>query len=91
LMGSFDYDIVIGSTTAWSGSGTRTRILEEMQDGLRDKVSTWKALDSTAYAISDWRDVLKRNPQANQVAPPPRTRATAPQKKAPGTPKPRSA
>jgi hypothetical protein len=90
LMGSFNYDIVIGSTTAWSGSGTRTRILEELDKGLRDKVSAWKALDSTAYAISDWREILKRNPQANAVAPPPRTRATQP-KKAPGKPKPASA
>jgi hypothetical protein len=94
LMGSFNYDIVIGSTTAWSGSGTRTRILEEMQLGLRDKVSAWKALDSTAYAVSDWRDVLKRNPQANAIAPPARTRAAAPKPatpKKPGTPRPRSA
>jgi hypothetical protein len=90
LMGSFNYDIVIGSTTAWSGSGTRTRILEELDKGLRDKVSAWKALDSTAYAISDWREILKRNPQANAVAPPPRTRATQP-KKSPGKPKPASA
>ena len=89
LMGSFNYDIVIGSTTAWSGSGTRTRILEEMQLGLRDKVSAWKALDSTAYAVADWKDVLRRNPNANAIAPPARTRAAAP--KAPGTPKPKSA
>jgi hypothetical protein len=89
LMGSFNYDIVIGSTTAWSGSGTRTRILEEMQLGLRDKVSAWKALDSTAYAVADWRDVLKRNPQANAIAPPARTRAAAPKPpKTPGAPKP---
>ena len=87
LMGSFNYDIVVGSTTAWSGSGTRTRILEEKQLGLRDNISTWKALDSTAYAISDWRDVFKRNPQANAVAPPARTRASAP--KAPAAPKPK--
>lgn len=78
MMGSFNYDIVIGSTTAWSGSGTRTRILEELDKGLRDKVSAWKALEHTAYAIDDWRDILKRNPQANAVAPPARTRAAAP-------------
>lgn len=92
LMGSFNYDIVIGSTTAWSGSGTRTRILEEMQLGLRDKISTWKALESTAYAIHDWRDIIKRNPEANAIAPPARTRAAAPRApKTPGVPKPRSA
>ena len=78
LMGSFSYQIVVGSTTAWSGSGQRQRILEEMQLGLRDKVSACKALDSTSYAISDWKEVQKRNPQWNQVAPPPRTRATPP-------------
>jgi hypothetical protein len=61
LMGSFNYDIVIGSTTAWSGSGTRNRILEEMQLGLRDKVSAWKALDSTAYAR---RGAEAGNPEA---------------------------
>ena len=86
LMGSFQYDIVIGSTTAWSGSGTRNRILEEMQLGLRDKVSAWKALDSTAYAVSDWRDVLKRNPTANAIAPPARTRASAPKAATPKKP-----
>jgi hypothetical protein len=94
LMGSFNYDIVIGSTTAWSGSGTRTRILEEMTLGLRDKVSAWKALDSTAYAVADWRDVLRRNPNANAIAPPARTRAAAPKPatpKKPGTPRPGSA
>jgi hypothetical protein len=84
LMGSFDYDIVVGSTTAWSGSGVRSRILEEKQLGLRDNMSVWKALDSTAYAISDWREILKRNPQANAVAPPPRTRASAPKPPAVG-------
>lgn len=91
MMGSFNYDIVIGSTTAWSGSGTRTRILEELQLGLRDKVSAWKALDSTAYAVADWRDVLKRNPQSNAIAPPARTRAAAPKPptaKKPGAPRP---
>jgi hypothetical protein len=85
LMGAFDYDIVVGSTTAWSGSGVRTRIIEELNLGLRDKVSAWRALDSTAYAISDHREILKRNPQANAVAPPPRTRASAP--KSPPKPK----
>jgi hypothetical protein len=58
-----------------------------MQLGLRDKVSAWKALDATAYAIADWRDVLKRNPNANAISPPARTRAAAPKpakpKKAP--------
>jgi hypothetical protein len=88
LMGSFNYSIVIGSTTAWSGSGTRNRILEEMQLGLRDKVSAWKALDSTAYAIADWRDVLKRNPNANAISPPARTRAAAPKPPSPGKKKP---
>jgi hypothetical protein len=83
LMGSFRYDIVIGSTTAWSGSGTRNRILEELQLGLRDKVSAWKALDSTAYAVADWRDVLRRNPQSNSIAPPARTRAAAPKPPSP--------
>ncbi len=78
LMGSFSYGIVCGSTTAWSGSGHRQRILEDMQLGLRDKVSVCKSLDATGYAITDWRDIQKRNPQWNQVAPPPRTRATPP-------------
>lgn len=78
LMGSFSYQIVVGSTTAWSGSGMRQRILEEMQLGLRDKVSACKALEATSYAISDWKEVQKRNPTWNQVAPPPRTRGPAP-------------
>jgi hypothetical protein len=83
LMGSFNYDIIVGSTTAWSGSGVRTRVLEELQLGLRDKVSAWKALDSTSYAIADWKDVLRRNPQANAIAPPARTRAAAPKPPSP--------
>ena len=88
LMGSFNYGIVVGSTTAWSGSGMRERIMEDMQSGLRDKVSVCKALDATGYAISDWKDIRKRNPQWNAVAPPPRTRATPPKPKQPGKPTP---
>ncbi len=88
LMGSFNVSIVCGSTTAWSGSGMRQRILEDKQLGLRDNVSVCKALDATGYAISDWKDVQKRNPNWNQVSPPARMRST-PQPKAPGksTPK----
>jgi hypothetical protein len=54
-----------------------------LQLGLRDKVSAWKALDSTAYAVADWRDVLRRNPQSNSIAPPARTRAAAPKPPSP--------
>ncbi len=88
LMGSFNVSIVSGSTTAWSGSGMRARILEDKQLGLRDNVSVCKALDATGYAISDWKDVQKRNPNWNQVSPPARMRAT-PQPKAPGKPTPK--
>jgi hypothetical protein len=82
LMGSFNYDMVAGSTTAWSGSGMRQRVMEDKAAGLRDNTSVCKALDSTAYAISDWKDVKKRAQMAGQnwdaTAPPPRTRAAAP-------------
>jgi hypothetical protein len=78
LMGTFSYSIVCGSTTAWSGTGQRQRVLEDMTQGLRDKISVCKALDSTSFAVHDWREIKARNPNWNMVTPPPRTRASAP-------------
>jgi hypothetical protein len=74
LFGDFSYKVLTGSSLAWSESAVRARVFEELNQGLRDKISAWKALH-----IDDWRAILERlesqsvSPAA-QVAPPPRTR-----------------
>ncbi len=72
LAGTFSYKVVVGSTLAWNSSGVRKRVLEEMQLGLRDKVSVWQKLQ-----VEDWQAIRARmetqNPALNP-APPPRTR-----------------
>ena len=73
LAGTFSYKVVVGSTLAWNSSGVRKRVIEEMQLGLRDKVSAWQKLQ-----IEDWQSIRQRiesgqNPALNP-APPMRTR-----------------
>lgn len=74
LQGSFNYKILTGSSMAWSQTAVRSRIMEDLQAGLRDKVSAWK---NPAMGIDDWRQIEARMavqpPQLNP-APPPRTR-----------------
>lgn len=78
LQGSFSYKILTGSSMAWSQSAVRARVLEDFQQGLRDKVSVWK---HPAVGIDDWRQIEQRMatqpPQLNP-APPPRTRQQLP-------------
>lgn len=78
LVGSFSYRVLTGSSLAWSESAVRARVLQELQQGLRDKISAWKALH-----IEDWRQIMARmqteSPQL-QPAPPPRTRKNIPSK-----------
>jgi hypothetical protein len=83
LSGSFNYRVLTGSSLAWSESAVRARVIEEFQQGLRDKVSTWKALK-----IEDWPSIMQRMIQMPpQVQPPPpRTRQQLP--KAPKQPTP---
>ena len=72
LAGTFSYKVVVGSTLAWNSSGVRQRVLQEMQLGLRDKVSVWQKLQ-----IEDWQAIRARIETQNPVlnpAPPPRTR-----------------
>lgn len=79
LVGTFRYKVRIGSSLAWSASAIRKRAIEEMEMGLRDKVSVWQTL-----GIPDWRgirDRLAAEPPALQGgagAPPKRTRQTIP-------------
>lgn len=78
LFGSFNYKVLTGSSLAWSETAIRSRIFEELNLGLRDKISAWKVLH-----IDDWRAVLERAqtgaiPQSMQPAPPPRTRKSIP-------------
>jgi len=72
LVGSFTFHVVTGSTLAWNESSKRARVIEEFQQGFRDKVSVWQNL-----GIEDWQIMKKRmetqNPAMNP-APPPRTR-----------------
>lgn len=86
LQGSFSYKILTGSSMAWSQSSVRARVIEDLNLGLRDKVSAWK---NPAVGIDDWRQIEARMatqpPQLNP-APPPRTRQQLP--KSPGGKKP---
>lgn len=72
LVGTFTFHVVTGSTLAWNQSSVRQRVIEEFQQGFRDKVSVWQNL-----GIEDWQQIKKRmetqNPAMNP-APPPRTR-----------------
>ena len=77
LKGSFSYRVLTGSSLAWSETAVRARVIEEMNLGLRDKVSAWKALK-----VEDWRTIMQRMmtlpPQLQP--PPPRTRQSIPAK-----------
>lgn len=80
LFGTFSYKVLTGSSLAWSETAVRARVFEELQAGLRDKISAWKALH-----IDDWRAIYARlsDPSISptvQVAPPPRTRKSIPGK-----------
>jgi hypothetical protein len=85
LFGSFTYKVLTGSSLAWSETAVRERVLEELQQGLRDKISAWKALH-----VEDWQAIFDRMtqdaqqqgmPAAAQAAPPPRTRRSLPSQK----------
>jgi len=76
LLGSFSYRVLTGSSLAWSETAVRGRVFEELQAGLRDKISAWKTLH-----IEGWRQIMSRmqsEPPQLQPAPPPRTRKTIP-------------
>ncbi len=60
LQGSFRYRVLTGSTLAWTESARRARVLEEFQQGFRDKISVWQELD-----ISGWRDIAARMAKEN--------------------------
>jgi hypothetical protein len=78
LLGTFNFDIVTGSTMAWSESSVRARLLQELQNGIIDKVAYWQRTNTP-----DWQQIqeriLKQPPALSgaAVSPPPRTR-TAP-------------
>lgn len=85
LMGTFSYRVAVGSTLAWNESGVRQRVIQEMQEGLRDRISAWQALH-----IPDWQLIKQRMESQNPIfnpAPPPRTRVST-GKKSPNSPRP---
>ena len=82
LQGSFRYRVLTGSTLAWTESARRARVLEEFQEGLRDKISVWQE-----FQIPGWRDIAARMAaEGAPMSPPPptRTRQTVPTKKPTG-------
>jgi hypothetical protein len=76
LLGTFNFDIVTGSTMAWSESSVRARLLQELQNGIIDKVAYWQRTNTP-----DWQQIQERilhQPPALSGAaasPPPRTRS----------------
>ena len=72
LQGAFHYRVLTGSTLAWTESAKRARVIQEYNEGFRDKVSVWQEL-----GIPGWRDIMARMLKENapMVPPPPaRTR-----------------
>lgn len=86
LQGAFLYSIATGSTMAWSESASRARLMDDMHNGLIDKIGVWQRLQ-----YPDWKRIAARLQTQNPVlsgpaaAPPPRTRSSVQTKpKAPG-------
>lgn len=77
LQGAFRYRVLTGSTLAWSESARRARVLDDFQQGLRDKISVWQELN-----FPNWRDIMHRMQAeggfVNTPPPPQRTRQTPP-------------
>ncbi len=74
LIGTFRYKVLTGSTLAWTESARRARVIEEFNQGFRDKISVWQELN-----IPGWRDIMERMKATNApMTPPPpkRTRQT---------------
>lgn len=83
LQGAFRYKVLTGSTLAWTESARRARVLEEYQQGFRDKISVWQELQ-----IPGWRDIAARMAKegAPMTPPPPqRTRQSVPKAKGPAS------
>jgi hypothetical protein len=79
LQGAFRFRVLTGSTLAWTESAKRARVLEEFNQGLRDKISVWQE-----FQIPGWRDIASRMAKEGApMSPPPpaRTRQTVPTKK----------
>jgi hypothetical protein len=68
LAGTFSYKVQIGSTLAWNASSKRKRILEDMQQGLRDRISAWQELE-----IPMWPNIKQRMETQSPIlnSPPP--------------------
>jgi hypothetical protein len=78
LRGSFNYNIVTGSTMAWSESSVRNRLLTELQQGLIDKIAYWQRTNTPDWQVMQKR-ILTQPPVLSGGAgsPPPRTRSSS--------------
>jgi hypothetical protein len=77
LAGQFRYSVRTGSDSGWSPSAKEQRVLNRYQQGLYDKVETWKEL-----SIQNWPEIKQRLETQSPVlagpagGPPPRTRSS---------------
>lgn len=70
LRGSFNYNIVTGSTMAWSESAVRGRLMQELQAGIIDLIAYWQRSNTP-----DWQQIMKR-----KLSTPPQLQPTPPKK-----------
>lgn len=86
LQGSFSYNVATGSTMAWSESARNNRALQEFTGGIIDRQTYFEDTKRP-----NWRQILQRIEKVGgpgaaigpAVSPPPRTRSSQPNKKAP--------
>jgi hypothetical protein len=78
IQGAFNFNVVTGSTMAWSESAVRGRLMGELQAGIIDKIAYWQRTNTP-----DWQQIMKRVLSQPPVlsggagAPPPRTRTSS--------------
>jgi len=79
LRGSFNYNVVTGSTMAWSESAVKGRLMQELQAGIIDLVAYWQRSNTP-----DWQQIMKRKLQTPpQLQPTPPKKAQGPHAKPP--------
>lgn len=79
LVGTFRYKVRVGSTLAWSASAIRKRALEDMNNGVLDKIGYWQKTGEQGW--QGLRARLMSEPpqlQGGAGSPPRRTRQSIP-------------